>query len=337
MLYSLARNLLFQVDPERAHALSLQALTQAARCGLVKPGAPRTLQPRSVMGLSFPNPLGIAAGMDKNAEYLEGLGALGVGFVEVGTVTPRPQPGNPKPRVFRLPEVEGVINRLGFNNNGVDYLLQQVARSTYRGLLGINIGKNFDTPLERAVDDYVFALKRVAPQAQYVTVNISSPNTANLRQLQDDEALDRLLAALKVTQQSLADSLGRYVPIALKIAPDLTVEQVEAIARLLVTHRMDAVIATNTTVGRQSIADHALARETGGLSGAPLHEASLAVVRALAHTLDGALPIIGVGGITSGARAKAMLEAGASLIQVYTGLIFRGPALIEEILEAITP
>ena len=335
MLYSLARNLLFQVDPERAHALSLQALTGAARCGLVKPGAPRTVRPRTVMGLSFPNPLGIAAGMDKNAEYLDGLGALGVGFVEVGTVTPRPQPGNPKPRVFRLPEVEGVINRLGFNNNGVDYLLQQVARSGYRGILGINIGKNFDTPLERAVDDYVLALRRVAPHAHYVTVNISSPNTANLRELQGDDALDRLLAALKATQQALADSTGRYVPIALKIAPDLTTAQVEAIARRLLAHRMDAVIATNTTVGRDTVAGHPLASETGGLSGAPLHEAALAVVRTLAHALDGALPIIGVGGITSGARAKAMLEAGASLIQIYTGLIFRGPALVDEILEAI--
>ncbi|MDE1942453.1 MAG: quinone-dependent dihydroorotate dehydrogenase [Betaproteobacteria bacterium] len=335
MLYSLARNLLFQVDPERAHALSLQALTQAARCGLVKPGSARSVQPRTVMGLSFPNPLGIAAGLDKNAEYLDGLGALGVGFVEVGTVTPRPQPGNPKPRVFRLPEVEGIINRLGFNNNGVDYLLQQVARSSYRGILGINIGKNFDTPLDKAVQDYVLALRRVAPHAHYVTVNISSPNTANLRQLQGDEALDRLLGALKTTQQALADEHGRYVPIALKIAPDLTKEQVEAIARLLMTHRMDAVIATNTTVGREAIASHPLSRETGGLSGAPLHEASLAVVRQLARALDGALPIIGVGGITSGARARAMLEAGATLIQIYTGLIYRGPGLVDEILEAI--
>ncbi|MDE2343078.1 MAG: quinone-dependent dihydroorotate dehydrogenase [Betaproteobacteria bacterium] len=335
MLYSLARNLLFQVDPERAHALSLQALTQAARCGLVKPGSARSVQSRTVMGLSFPNPLGIAAGLDKNAEYLDGLGALGVGFVEVGTVTPRPQPGNPKPRVFRLPEVEGIINRLGFNNNGVDYLLQQVARSSYRGILGINIGKNFDTPLEKAVEDYVLALRRVAPHAHYVTVNISSPNTANLRQLQGNEELDRLLGALKTTQQALADEHGRYVPIALKIAPDLTAEQVEAIARLLVTHRMDAVIATNTTIGREAIAAHPLSRETGGLSGAPLHEASLAVVRQLAHALDGALPIIGVGGITSGARARAMLDAGATLIQIYTGLIYRGPGLVDEILEAI--
>ncbi|MBU6504788.1 MAG: quinone-dependent dihydroorotate dehydrogenase [Betaproteobacteria bacterium] len=335
MLYSLARNLLFQVDPERAHALSLQALTQAARCGLVQPGSARTVQPRTIMGLQFPNPLGIAAGLDKNAEYLDGLGALGVGFVEVGTVTPRPQPGNPKPRVFRLPEVEGLINRLGFNNNGVDYLLQQVARTRYRGILGINIGKNFDTPLEKAVEDYVLALRRVAPHAHYVTVNISSPNTANLRQLQGHEELDRLLGALKSTQQALADDNGRYVPIALKIAPDLTLEQVDAIARLLVAHRMDAVIATNTTVARQAIASHPLAGETGGLSGAPLHEASLHVVRQLAQALDGALPIIGVGGITNGARAKAMLDAGASLIQVYTGLIYRGPGLIDEILEAI--
>ena len=335
MLYPLARNLLFRMDAERAHALTLNALTQAAHCGLVRPGAPQAVQPRTVMGLSFPNPLGIAAGMDKNAEFLDGLGALGVGFVEVGTVTPRPQPGNPKPRIFRLPEVEGVINRLGFNNHGVDYLLSRLAQRRYSGILGINIGKNFDTPLERAVDDYVLALRRVAPHADYVTVNISSPNTTNLRQLQGHDALNILLHTLKQTQQEISQTLGRYIPIALKIAPDLTRDEILDIASLLVQHRMDAVIATNTTITRTTIAGHPLAHETGGLSGAPLHEMSLEVVRTLAKALDGALPIIGVGGITQPQRAKGMMEAGATLIQLYTGLIYGGPPLIREILEAL--
>ncbi len=335
MLYPLAKSLLFQMDAEQAHILTLKALTRAARCGLVQPGKARIVQPRTVMGLSFPNPLGIAAGMDKNAEYLDGLGALGVGFVEVGTVTPRPQPGNPKPRVFRLPEVEGVINRLGFNNNGVEHLLQQVARTRYQGILGINIGKNFDTPMENAVDDYVAALRRVYPHAHYVTVNISSPNTRNLRELQGSDELTRLLTAIKATQRTLADQTGRYVPIALKIAPDLSPDQIDAIAKLLIAHGIDAVIATNTTISRDAIAGHPLAQETGGLSGAPLHEMSLAVVQRLAHALDGALPIIGVGGINSGARARAMLDAGASLIQLYTGLIYKGPGLIDDILQTL--
>jgi len=335
MLYPLAKSLLFQMDAEQAHTLSLKALTRAARCGLVQPGKAQVVLPRTVMGLSFPNPLGIAAGMDKNAEYLDGLGALGVGFVEVGTVTPRPQPGNPKPRVFRLPEVEGVINRLGFNNDGVDHLLGQVSRTRYRGILGINIGKNFDTPMENAVDDYVNALRRVYPHAHYVTVNISSPNTRNLRELQGSDELTRLLTAIKNTQRELADQSGRYVPIALKIAPDLETTQIEGIAKLLIAHGMDGVIATNTTISRTAIATHPLAHETGGLSGAPLHGMSLAVVQTLARALDGALPIIGVGGINSAARAKAMLEAGASLIQLYTGMIYKGPGLIGEILQGL--
>ncbi|MHB8354489.1 MAG: quinone-dependent dihydroorotate dehydrogenase, partial [Burkholderiales bacterium] len=335
MLYPLAKSFLFQMDAEQAHTLSLKALTRVARCGLVQPGKAQVVLPRTVMGLSFPNPLGIAAGMDKNAEYLDGLGALGVGFVEVGTVTPRPQPGNPKPRVFRLPEVEGVINRLGFNNNGIDHLLNQVARTRYRGILGINIGKNFDTPMENAVDDYVNALHRVYPHAHYVTINISSPNTHNLRELQGSDELTSLLTAIKNAQRKLTDQSGRYVPIALKIAPDLEATQIESIARLLIAHDMDGVIATNTTISRTSIGTHLLAQETGGLSGTPLHEMSLAVVRTLARALDGALPIIGVGGINSAARAKAMLEAGASLIQLYTGLIYKGPGLIDDILQGL--
>ena len=335
MLYPLAKRLLFQMDAEQAHTFTLKALNRAAQCGLIQPGKARIVLPRTVMGLNFPNPLGIAAGMDKNAEYLDGLGALGVGFVEAGTVTPRPQPGNPRPRVFRLPEVEGVINRLGFNNDGVDHFLQQVSRTHYSGILGINIGKNFDTPMENAVDDYVNALRRVYPHAHYVTINISSPNTRNLRELQGSDELTRLLTAIKGAQRELADQSGRHVPIALKIAPDLEPAQIDAIAKLLIAHGMDGVIATNTTISRNTIAAHPLAHEGGGLSGAPLHDLSLAVVQRLAHALDGALPIIGVGGINSVARAKAMLDAGASLIQLYTGLIYKGPGLIDEILQGL--
>jgi dihydroorotate dehydrogenase len=332
MMYSLARRLLFSMDAERAHAVALGGLTQAARCGLVQPGIATVVRPRTVMGLSFPNPLGIAAGADKNAEYLDGLGALGVGFVEVGTVTPRPQPGNPKPRVFRLPEVEGLINRLGFNNHGVVHLLQELKQTRYKGLLGINIGKNLDTPIEKAADDYVLALRAVYGHASYITINISSPNTQNLRTLQEGHELAHLLSSISSAREALTEIHSRRVPIAVKIAPDLTTAQIEALAHTVLTQGMDAIIATNTTLNRQSITGHPLAGEAGGLSGAPLHEQSLAVVRTLARTLDGALPIIGVGGINSGARAQAMLDAGASLIQLYTGMVFKGPELIGTIL-----
>jgi dihydroorotate dehydrogenase len=337
MLYPIARSLLFCLDPETAHILSLTALDQAARCGLVKPGHLVATRPRTVMGLTFANPLGIAAGLDKNGTFIQGLAALGVGFIEVGTVTPRPQDGNPRPRVFRLPAVEGLINRLGFNNHGVAALVEQVRQRRPSALLGINIGKNFDTPLERAVEDYRAALVAVAPHADYVTVNISSPNTQNLRQLQGSEALPPLLNALHEERLRLVERLGRPLPIAIKIAPDLTPDALTEIARILVEAHMDAVIATNTTIARDPVLHLPHGQETGGLSGAPLHEKSLAVVAHLARTLDGALPIIGVGGITSAARAQAMLAAGAQLIQVYTGLIYRGPDLIREILDSDRP
>ncbi len=291
--------------------------------------------PRQVMGLSFPNSVGLAAGLDKNGEYIDALAALGFGFIEIGTVTPRPQPGNPRPRLFRLPEAEAIINRMGFNNRGVDYLLEQVARAEYRGVLGINIGKNFDTPVERAADDYLIGLRKVYAAASYVTVNISSPNTANLRQLQEGEALTALLAALKREQTDLAQRHGKYVPLAVKIAPDLSPEAVAAIAATLRELRLDAVIATNTTVSREGVAGLPGAGESGGLSGRPLTQRATAVVSQLSAALAGELPIIAVGGILSAEDAAAKLHAGASLVQIYSGLIYRGPALVAEVAAAL--
>ena len=288
-----------------------------------------------VMGIDVPNPVGLAAGFDKNAEHIDLMAALGFGFLEVGTVTPRPQPGNPPPRVFRIPEKEALINRLGFNNVGVDALLRNVERARFKGVLGINIGKNLDTPVDRAHEDYVACLRRVYPHATYVTVNISSPNTPNLRKLQNAEELQKLLSMLKDEQQRLAEAHGRYVPVAVKIAPDLAPGQVDEVAALLVKHGMDGAIATNTTVSRDGVEDSPIAREAGGLSGAPLREKSTAVLRRLCAALDGKLPVIGVGGILSGRDALEKLDAGASLVQIYTGFIYRGPALLREIVEAV--
>jgi dihydroorotate dehydrogenase len=295
------------------------------------PAGSNTVQ---VMGLDFPNRIGLAAGLDKNGTAIDGLGHLGFGFLEVGTVTPRPQPGNPKPRLFRLPEQEAIINRMGFNNAGIDELLRNVERARYRGILGINIGKNFDTPIERAVDDYLICLDKAYPLASYITVNISSPNTKNLRQLQEDSELDALLGTLKARQTELADRYGKYVPLALKIAPDLEAGQIVNIADALRRHRIDGVIATNTTLGREGVETSPRATETGGLSGGPLFEKSTQVVRSLARALAGELPILAAGGITSGKRAQAKLDAGAKLVQLYSGLIFRGPALVTECVEA---
>jgi dihydroorotate dehydrogenase len=286
------------------------------------------------MGLDFPNRIGLAAGLDKNGTAIDGLSHLGFGFLEVGTVTPRPQPGNPKPRLFRLPEQEAIINRMGFNNAGVDALLQNVARARYRGILGINIGKNFDTPIERAIDDYLICLDKAYPAASYITVNISSPNTKNLRQLQGASELDALLGVLKARQTKLADRHSKYVPLALKIAPDLDANQLLNIADALRRHRIDAVIATNTTLGREGVETSPLATEAGGLSGSPLFEKSTELIRSLAQALAGELPIIAAGGITSGQRAHAKLEAGAKLVQLYSGLIYRGPTLVDECVEA---
>jgi dihydroorotate dehydrogenase len=287
-----------------------------------------------VMGLKFPNRVGLAAGLDKNGTCIDGLAHLGFGFLEIGTVTPRPQAGNPKPRLFRLPSREALINRMGFNNDGVGALVDNVRRAHYAGILGINIGKNADTPIERAVDDYLACLDQVYSCASYVTVNISSPNTANLRQLQGESELDALLGAIKVRQTMLAERHGRYVPIALKIAPDLDSTQLTHIADTLRRHHCDAVVAANTTLDRECIFGDRLANEKGGLSGAPLFEKSTAVVAALARALAGELPIIAVGGIVDGAKAKAKLDAGASLVQLYSGLIFRGPGLVRECVAA---
>lgn len=287
------------------------------------------------MGLSFPSPVGLAAGLDKNGAVIDGMAKMGFGFIEVGTVTPRPQPGNPKPRLFRVPEVQGVINRFGFNNLGVDNLISNVKASRYQGILGINIGKNFDTPLERAVEDYLICMQKVYAYASYITVNISSPNTKNLRDLQSADALSSLLSSLKAEQSKLAQQHGKYVPLALKIAPDLTVEQVHEIAGLLMQHHIDAVIATNTTLSREAVKGLPHAEETGGLSGAPVRDVSTFVIRQLSEVLQGKVPIIGVGGILSGPDAAEKIAAGASLVQLYSGLIYRGPKLVHEVCRAI--
>jgi dihydroorotate dehydrogenase len=335
-LYQTISPLLFKFEAEKAHDLTLKSLGFSERLGLLKlyPAPPKCAS-RNVMGINFPNPVGLAAGLDKNAAVIDGMAALGFGFIEVGTVTPRPQPGNPQPRLFRLPQAQAIINRFGFNNLGVDNLVENVKAAKFKGVLGINIGKNFDTPNERAVDDYLHCMQKVYAHASYITVNISSPNTKNLRALQEKEALSALLASLKLEQQKLADKHGKYVPITLKIAPDLVQAQVQEIADLLMQHQIDAVIATNTTLSRDAVVGLKNAEETGGLSGAPVKNPSTLVIKQLSQQLQGALPIIGVGGILSGADAQEKIAAGASLIQVYSGLIYQGPALIKDICHAL--
>ncbi|MCW5593390.1 MAG: quinone-dependent dihydroorotate dehydrogenase [Burkholderiales bacterium] len=335
MLYRLARTALFQLDPETAHELALKSMCALGPAvALLGAGADRG-EERTVMGIRFPNPVGLAAGMDKNGEYLDPLAALGFGYLEIGTVTPRPQPGNPKPRLFRLVEHEAIINRMGFNNVGVERLLRNVGKASFRGVLGINIGKNFDTPIERAADDYLACLEAVYERATYVAVNISSPNTKNLRDLQSKERLDELLAAIMARRDALAARAGMVKPLAVKIAPDLDDEQIGAIAELALKHRIDALIATNTTIGRAGVEGHRHAGEAGGLSGRPVFALSTEVLRKLSRLLAGRVPLIGVGGIHSGADAKAKIDAGASLVQVYTGFIFHGPDLVAEARRAI--
>lgn len=331
--YSLLRELLFRLEPETAHHLALQALKVAERLHLS--GGRQVMAPRTVMGIRFPNPVGLAAGLDKNGDYIDALAALGFGFIEVGTVTPRPQPGNPKPRLFRLPQAQAIINRMGFNNQGVDYLLANVQRARYRGVLGINIGKNLDTPVERAVDDYLIGLRKVYPHASYVAVNISSPNTPNLRQLQEHDALLALLRTLKDEQQRLAEQHNKYVPLAVKIAPDLSAEAVADIAAIIRDQRIDAVIATNTTLARDAVVHLPHGNEAGGLSGAPLTRRATEVVQQLHAVLQSEVPIIAVGGIMNAADAVAKMQAGASLVQLYSGFIYRGPCLIREAAEAL--
>jgi dihydroorotate dehydrogenase len=339
LLYALARPLLFSLDPETAHNLTLPALRRAAALGLTGVVKKPKPDPRTVMGITFPNPVGLAAGLDKDGAYIDGLAALGFGSIEIGTVTPRAQPGNPRPRMFRLPAARGIINRMGFNNGGVDAFVANVQASRFyqdrQGVLGLNIGKNADTPIERAADDYVACLRKVYPYASYVTVNISSPNTKNLRQLQGASELDALLSQLKEEQARLADKYGHYVPLALKIAPDVDGDQIRNIGGALVRHGIDGVIATNTTLSRRDVENLRHADQQGGLSGAPVFDLSNIVIRALKKEVGDAVPIIGVGGILSGRDAKAKIQAGAQLVQLYSGLIYRGPGLIRECAEAL--
>lgn len=334
MLYSLLRPLLFSLPPETAHRVTFSAIEKARKLRLLS-DHPITCNIRQVMGLDFPNPIGLAAGLDKNGEHLDVLASLGFGFIEIGTVTPRPQPGNPQPRIFRLPQANAIINRLGFNNHGVDKLVMNVTNANYQGILGINIGKNYDTPLTHAADDYLTCFRKVYRHASYVAINISSPNTINLRQLQNAEALDHLLPRLKLEQAKLADIHNKYTPLAIKIAPDIEQLQINEIAGLVIKHQIDCVIATNTTLSRASIEKFSVAKEAGGLSGAPLTHRATEVIRQLHAKLRGEIPIIGVGGIMSAADAKDKMEAGADLVQIYTGLIYHGPGLVKDIAKTV--
>ena len=330
MFYPAIRKVLFQFDAETIHELTIKGLKKTGATPFNALYKQHTVnKPVKVMGIEFPNPLGLAAGLDKNGECIDAFAAMGFGFIEVGTVTPRPQPGNDKPRIFRLPQANAIINRMGFNNKGVDYLVSQVRASKFTGVLGINIGKNKDTPEENAKDDYIYCMRKVYDFASYITVNISSPNTPGLRSLQYGQALDELLSALKAEQDLLTKQYGKYVPIAVKIAPDLTEEEVLSIANSLVSNNIDGVIATNTTLSREGVEGLEHGNEQGGLSGAPVKDKSTTVIRILANALDNKLPIIGVGGIASSNDANEKLAAGASLIQVYTGFIYQGPPLVK--------
>ena len=333
MLYALARPLLFALDAELAHRLTLELADAPLRFGLLRVARVRGAPVRA-MGLEFPNPVGLAAGLDKDAAHVDALAKLGFGFIEVGTVTPRPQPGNPKPRLFRVPQAQALINRMGFNNVGLDEFLENLSRASWRGVLGINIGKNADTPMAKAADDYAICLERVYARASYVTINISSPNTQGLRSLQGKEELDALLARLSAMRAPLAERHGRRVPLALKVAPELDAAQVQGIADAVRRHRIDGVIATNTSLAREGVEGLPHAAEAGGLSGAPIRARATATLAALAAALKGEAALIGVGGILRGAHAAEKLDAGASLVQLYTGLIYRGPALVAECISA---
>lgn len=335
-MYSLSRRLLFKLSPETAHELTIDLLGAAGRLGLAQRVVKQpTALPVNVMGIDFPNPVGLAAGLDKNGDAILGLSGLGFGFIEIGTVTPRAQPGNPKPRLFRLPAAEAVINRMGFNNLGVDHLVERVRNAKFSGVLGINIGKNVDTPVENAADDYLLCMDKVYSSASYITVNVSSPNTPGLRSLQFGESLKNLLDTLRQRQEDLTVVHGKRVPLAIKIAPDMSDEEIVSVANILIETGMDAVIATNTTVSRRGVEGMLHADETGGLSGAPVREQSTHVVRMLAETLAGRLPIIAAGGITEGQHAAEKIQAGASLVQVYSGFIYKGPELIRQSVDAI--
>ena len=332
-MYSLVRKFIFSMQPESAHEFTIKALKMAGK--LPFPIFPTPDNPVEVMGLKFKNPIGLAAGADKNGEAIDGFGKLGFGFIEVGTVTPLAQDGNPKPRQFRILEAEGIINRNGFNNLGVDVLVENVKRAKYDGILGINIGKNAVTPIENALDDYQICLRKVYEHADYITVNISSPNTKNLRSLQYGGALDELLSGLKAEQAQLSQKFQQYKPLVLKIAPDLTEEEIASVADSLIRHRIDGVIAGNTTLSREMVAGLTNAEQVGGLSGKPLNALSTKLIMQLAKELNGALPIIGSGGIHSLASGQEKIDAGAKLLQVYSGLIYEGPALIQTLAKHI--
>ncbi|MEM0896227.1 MAG: quinone-dependent dihydroorotate dehydrogenase [Verrucomicrobiota bacterium] len=330
--YPLFKSLLFRLSPERAHHVTLDLLRHAAAADLLGPiETDLGWRPVEVMGLRFPNPIGLAAGMDKAGDCVDGLGALGFGHIEVGTVTPRPQPGNPKPRLFRLPKHGALINRMGFNNPGIDRLIENIQGRRYRGVLGINIGKNFDTPVEHAIDDYLLCLRKAYPHADYITVNISSPNTAGLRDLQAVDSARILLGQLKEEQALLANEHGRQVPLAVKIAPDLADEDVGELAGMLLEIGLDGVIATNTTIERGAVEGDGFADEKGGLSGPPVRTRSTEVISTLAETLHEKIPVIGVGGVSDASSATEKMKAGAQLVQVYTGLVYRGSGLLTEI------
>ena len=333
MLYSLARPLLFSLAPERAHELTLSLLKSSHKMGLMRQNV--AAKPVTCMGIEFPNPVGLAAGLDKNGAYIDALAGQGFGFIEIGTITPRPQAGNPHPRLFRLPQAKAIINRMGFNNDGVDQLVENVKAAKFKGILGINIGKNADTPVEKAVDDYLICLEKVYNYASYITVNISSPNTKNLRSMQSGDALTELLETLKKRQLELAQEYQHYVPLVLKVAPDLDNSDIAFIAKQLLQFKIDGLIVTNTTLSREGVEGLEHAEEAGGLSGAPVFEKSTACLAAFAAVLKGQIPLIGVGGILSGADAVSKKQAGASLVQVYSGLIYTGPKLVKDCVDAL--
>lgn len=333
MMYSLARPLLFSLAPERAHELTLSMLKSAHKIGAIRQAV--AAKPVTCMGIEFPNPVGLAAGLDKNGAYIDALAGLGFGFIEIGTITPKPQEGNPKPRLFRIPQAKAIINRMGFNNDGVDQLVENVKAAKFKGILGINIGKNATTPVEDAVSDYLVCLEKVYNYASYITVNISSPNTKNLRSLQSGHALTELLETLKKRQLELAEELQHYVPLVLKVAPDLEASDIEFIASQLLQFKIDGLIVTNTTLSREGVEGLPFGDEAGGLSGAPVFEKSTACLAAFSKILQGKIPLIGVGGILSGEQAVAKQQAGASLVQIYSGMIYTGPTLIKDCVDAM--
>ncbi len=335
-MYSLLRKALFLTDPETAHGLALESLRLGHSLGATDLLCKTQSQPVTVMGLQFPNPVGMAAGMDKNGDYIDALGSVGFGFIEVGTVTPRPQPGNPKPRVFRLEKAAAMINRLGFNNKGVDHLVQQARKRRFKGILGINIGKSHDTPIEKAAEDYILCLEKVYPHADYITINISSPNTRGLRDLQATGQLDNLLGAINSRRHQLASELERRVPLVVKVAPDLEDQQITEMAKVIADNEFDGLIATNTTTSRQAVKGLRHATQQGGLSGAPIRKQADHVLAAFRAALPAEIVLIGTGGITAGEDAAEKIRLGADLVQFYTGFVYRGPDLVGDCLKAIS-